>query len=79
MSGGERTGPTLQAVWNLRALGIFLLGPVVGMILGAGVFGMPATLIRIAGIMFLFSLAMFAVLVREARRRLVPPRRPPTA
>lgn len=76
MRVGEPTRPTLRALWNLRALGAFLLGPVVGVLLGAEVFGMPATLIRIAGVMFVFSLAMFAILVRGERRRLVPPRRP---
>ena len=66
-----------RALWNLRALGLFLLGPVVGVWLGALVFGMPETLIRVAGAMFLFSLAMLGLLVRgEARRLSRPPRTP---
>ena len=78
MSAGARSAPTLQALWNLRALGLFLLGPTVGVALGAEVFGMPASLIRIAAAMSLFSLGLFAVLVHGERRRLVAPRRPPT-
>ena len=67
----------LRAAWNLRVLALFLLGPVVGVILGSTVFGMPEGLIRIAAVVFLFSLAMFGVLVRGEWRRLVSPRRPP--
>ena len=70
---------SLRAVWNLRALALFLLGPVVGVILGAVVFGMPEALVRVAAGMFLFSLAMLAILVRGERRRLMRPRRPPAA
>ena len=66
----------MRAVWNLRALGLFLIGPVTGVALGAAVFGMPGALIRLAAVMFLFSLGMFAMLVRGERRRLVSARRP---
>ena len=77
MSAGALSAPTLQALWNLRAFGLFLLGPAVGLALGAEIFGMPASLIPIAAAMSLFSLGLFAVLVRGERRRLVAPRRPP--
>ena len=65
---------TLRALWNLRALGLFLLGPVVGVILGATVFGMPVELVRVAAVLFLFSVALFGILVRGERRRLARPR-----
>ncbi len=79
MRAGWWAGPILRALWNLRALGLFLLGPVVGVTLGAEVFGMPGALIRVAAVMFLLSLGMFAVLVRGEWRRLMPPRRPPAS
>lgn len=77
MTGGEPRGATLQAMWNLRALALFLLGPVVGVALGAEVFGMPVGLIRVAGVMFLVSVALLGLLVRGEQRRLVRSRRPP--
>ena len=67
----------LRAAWNLRVLALFLLGPVVGVVLVSVVFGMPEGLIRIAAVVFLFSLATFGILVRGEWRRLMAPRRPP--
>ena len=67
---------TLRALWNLRALGLFLVGPAVGVVLGELVFGMPAGLVRAAAAMSLLGLALFGLLVRGERRRLVRPRRP---
>lgn len=60
----------LQVLWNLRGLGLFLIGPVIGVWAGAAVFGMPRSLQVSAGVMFLFSLGMFALLVRGEWRRL---------
>ncbi len=70
----------VRALWNLRGLGLFLLGPVVGVMLGAKVFGMPEALIHVAAVMFLFSLGIFAILVRAERRQLILQlrRRPPS-
>ena len=79
MKAGGRAGPTLRALWNLRALGLFLIGPMVGVGLGAAVFGMPGALIGVAVVMFMVSLGMFAMLVRGERRRLVSARRPPVS
>ena len=59
-----------QAVWNLRLLGLFLLGPVLGVLLVDAIFGLPGALRLLAGCMFLFSLALFAILVRGECRRL---------
>ena len=60
-----------QALWNLRALSLFLIGPVIGVWLGAGIFGMPHTLQISAAIMFLFSLGIYTMLVRGEWRRLL--------
>ncbi|MDT7951351.1 MAG: hypothetical protein RQ966_07585 [Acetobacteraceae bacterium] len=59
----------LEVAWNLRALGLFLLGPAVGLGLGIAIFGMPRQLQIVAGVMFLFSLGMFASLARGEWRR----------
>ena len=79
MTADGRAGPTLRALWNLRALGLFLIGPVVGVGLGAAVFGMPGALIGVAAMMFMVSLGIFAMLVRGERRRLVSAHRPPAS
>ena len=63
-------GLALQALWNLRALGLFLIGPVIGVWLGAAIFGMPRNLQISACVVFIFSLGMYAVLVRSECHRL---------
>ncbi len=60
----------LQAIWNLRALSLFLVGPVIGVWLGAAIFGMPRNLQLSAAVMFLLSMTMFGLLVRGEWRRL---------
>ena len=70
MSGAARRRLALQVLWNLRALGLFLVGPVIGVWAGAAIFGMPRTLQIAACVMFLFSLGMYAALVRGEWRRL---------
>ena len=70
MSPSDRWRLVLQVLWNLRALGLFLLGPVVGVWIVAAIFGMPRSLVVAAGVMFLFSLAMCATLARGEWRRL---------
>ena len=59
----------LQVLWNLRALGLFLIGPVVGVGAGAAIFGMPVPLQVAAAVTFVFSLALYASLVRSEWRR----------
>ena len=66
----DRRRLALQVAWNLRALGLFLIGPVIGVWIVAAVFGMPRSLVVAAGIMFLFSLGMWASLARGEWRRL---------
>lgn len=63
-------GATLRALWNLRALGLFLVGPVAGLGLVAATFGLPPALLALAGGFLLFSLSLFGLLVRGERRRL---------
>jgi len=70
MSAADRRRRALQVLWNLRAFGLFLIGPVFGVWAGAAIFGMPRTLQIAACVMFLFSLGMYAVLVRGEWRRL---------
>ena len=70
MSPLDRRRLTLQVLWNLRALGLFLLGPVIGVWIVAAIFGMPRSLVIAAGIMFLFSLGMCTTLARGEWRRL---------
>ena len=62
--------PALQALWNLRLLALFLIGPAVGTALVGSIFGMPAGLYLLAGGMFLFSLATLLTLVAAERRRI---------
>lgn len=57
-------------LWSLRGLVLFLVGPVIGVGLVAAIFGLPQGLQLLAGIMFLFSLAILALLVRGEWRRL---------
>ncbi len=70
MSAANRRQLALQVLWNVRALGLFLIGPVVGVCIGAAIFGLPRPLQIAAGVMFVFSVAMYATLVRGEWRRL---------
>lgn len=70
MSTSNRWRLALQVLWNLRALGLFLIGPVIGVWAGAAIFGMPRGLQIVACAMFLVSLGMFSMLLRGEWRRL---------
>lgn len=74
MSTADRRRLAFQVLWNLRGLGLFLIGPALGVGLGAAIFGMPGTLQVSAAVMFVFSLGMYATLVRGEWRRLAPGR-----
>lgn len=63
--------PTLQALWNLRLLALFLLGPMLGIVLVETVFGMPPGLYLLGAAMFLFSSSTLLVLVKAERRRII--------
>ena len=71
----SRLHPLLQALWNLRMLALFLLGPLFGLALVGGVFGLPSALYLPAGGMFLFSLGMMLILVVSESRRIDTARR----
>lgn len=62
--------PTLQALWNMRLPALYTCGPPVGVILIDLFFGLPNRLWFLAGGFFIFSLVLFAVLVRGESRRL---------
>ena len=63
--------PMLQALWNLRALALFLLGPMLGIALVEAIFGMPPGLYLLAAGMFVVSLATLLALVNAERRRII--------
>ena len=60
----------LQALWNMRVLGLFLVAPVLGVILADAIFGLPGNIRLAAAVMFLVSLSMLGLLVRTEYRRL---------
>ncbi len=62
-----------QVLWNLRGLGFFLIGPVLGVGLVGAIFGMPGNLVWAAAIAFLISLSLFGLLARGEWRRLASP------
>ena len=70
MSAVDRRPLVLQVLWSFRGLGLFLIGPVIGVLIVAVVFGLPRGLQISAFVMFLFSLGTYAVLVRGEWRRL---------
>ena len=60
----------LTALWNLRMLGLFLVGPVVGVFIGGWTFTMPVALRWIGLGMFALSLTLLGILVRDEYGRL---------
>ena len=60
----------LRLLWNLRGLGLFLIGPAIGVWAAASIFGMPRGLQALAGLTFLFSLGIMGLLVRGEWRRM---------
>ena len=59
----------VAVVWNLRGLVLLLVGPAVGVFLGAAIFGLPSNLEIIAGVMFVFGFGLCAGLFRAEWRR----------
>jgi ABC-type dipeptide/oligopeptide/nickel transport system permease subunit len=59
-----------QALWNLRFPALYTLGPAFSLILVNLFFGLPRPLWFVACGFFLFSMALFAVLVRGEIRQL---------
>lgn len=60
--------PLIQALWNLRWMGLFMIGPALGIILVDIIFGLPAMLWWSAGGMSLFMLGLYMSLVLKERR-----------
>ena len=60
----------LQALWNMRVLGLFLVAPVLGVVLADAIFGLPGNIRLAATVMFLVSLSMLGLLVQAEYRRL---------
>lgn len=69
-TGSGRLTILVQVAWNLRMLGLFLLGPGLGIGLVGAIFGLDPQLYPAAALMFLLTLSLFALLVRGEWRRL---------
>lgn len=63
--------PTLIALWRLRALSLFMLGPAIGIVLVQLIFGLPTALWWSAGAMSLLMMALFLILVLKERAQIV--------
>lgn len=59
--------PFLLALWRLRALSLFTLGPVLGIVLVDLIFGLPTMLRWQAGGMGLFMSGLFLYLILRER------------
>lgn len=62
--------PVLQAAWNLRLFGLFMIGPIIGVALVSLIFDMSLGLRIAAAGMFGFTLLLYSVLLRAELRRL---------
>ena len=58
------------ACWNLRYAGLFLAGPVGGLLLLPLVFGITIGMVRIALGMVVFTVALFGILIKGEYDRL---------
>lgn len=70
MSAADSWRRAMRVVWNLRVLGLFLIGPVVGVVLGGLIFGLPSDLRWAAVVAFAISLFLFGILAKGEWRRL---------
>ena len=62
-----RSSPTLRALWQLRALSLFTLGPALGVVLVDLIFGLPVALRWQAGGMGLLMAGLFLFLFLRVR------------
>ena len=60
----------LLACWNLRLASLFMGGPIAGLVLLALIFGMSVAMRTMALGMIVFSLALFAILIKGEYDRL---------
>ena len=70
VSQWRRGRRTLLVIWNLRVLGLFLVGPLVGGALGGVIFGMPEDQRWAAAVAFAISLSLFGILAKNQWHRL---------
>ena len=70
VSHWRRGRRALLVIWNLRVLGLFLVGPIVGVVLGGVIFGMPEDQRWAAAAAFAISLSLFGILAKGEWRRL---------
>ena len=61
------TSPTARALWHLRGLALFLIGPAAGLVMVQTIFGMPIALWWGAGAVSLLMLTVFAWLLIKER------------
>ena len=59
-----------SACWNLRFAGLFMAGPIAGLVLLAITFGMSIGMQRMAFGMVAFSLALYGILIKGEYDRL---------
>jgi len=71
MASLTSSSPTLQALWRLRAMALFLIGPAAGIVLVQCIFGLPVALWWSAGGMSLFMFTIFFTLFLKERTLLV--------
>ena len=62
--GADRLRILGRVLWNLRMLGLFLVGPGLGVALVGAIFGLAPHLYGAAAGMFGLTLALFALLAR---------------
>ncbi|MGC8697043.1 MAG: hypothetical protein ACP5Q0_01105 [Halothiobacillus sp.] len=60
--------PLMQAVWNLRWMSLFMVGPALGIVLVDRIFGLPIILWWSAGGVSVLMLGIFTSLVLKERR-----------
>lgn len=73
MDGPSANGvpwPALQALWNMRLPALIICGPLLGLVMLDLFYGLPGKLWLLAGGFFVFSLFLFAILVRGEIHRL---------
>lgn len=66
-----RSSSTLRALWRLRALSLFTLGPAFGVVLVDLIFGLPVALRWQAGGMGLLMAGLFLYLILKERAAIV--------
>ncbi|SBS33325.1 hypothetical protein MSP8886_02718 [Marinomonas spartinae] len=65
------SSPSIQALWRLRAMALFLIGPAAGIVLVQCIFGLPKILWWSAGGMSLFMFTIFFTLFLKERTLIV--------